>query len=537
MGDLLDGYDATSFADEALDDSGSALPGYERLLDALEELGRDTLTARSALRDQLQHLRGVTFTIAGDPGERTLPLDLVPRVIGADDWSELEAGLIQRVKALNLFLADVYGPRRVLSDRVLPAKLVLGAPGYHRPAWGVRMALGTHVHVAGLDLVKGADRRWLVLEDNLRVPSGVSYVLENREILTRSLPELYDSVPIRPVGHYPAMLLEALRACAPDGAGDPPTVVLLTAGIFNSAYFEHVLLARHMGVDLVEGSDLFVDGTTAYMRTTAGPRRVDVIYRRIDEEFIDPLAFRADSLLGVPGLLNAARAGRVTVANAVGNGVADDKAVYRYVPDLIRYYLAEEPKLEQVRTLCGAEPGDLEEIWDRFDELVFKPVAGSGGYGLVIGPIASKRELDGLRDVVGRDPGGWIAQELVSLSRHPTFTGQRLEPRHIDLRPFIVTGERSRVLPGGLTRVALPEGSMVVNSSQGGGSKDTWVLRPPPGQRRERAELGRVAQVGRVPVPEIGRGQQPLQQHQAQPLQHHQAQPLQHHQHGEGAPC
>jgi uncharacterized circularly permuted ATP-grasp superfamily protein len=517
MGDLLAGYDRSDFVDEALDETGASLPGYERLLAALEELGRDSLTERSAQRDQLQHLRGVTFTIASDQGERerTLPLDLVPRVIAADEWSELEAGLIQRVKALNLFLADIYSERRVLADGVIPARLVLGAPEYHRPAWGIKPALGVHVHVAGLDLVRGADRGWLVLEDNLRVPSGVSYVLENREILSRVLPELYDSVAIRPVAHYPAMLLEALRACAPEGAPDPPTVVLLTAGMYNSAYFEHVLLARHMGVDLVEGGDLFVDGTTVYMRTTAGPRKVDVIYRRVDEEFLDPLAFRADSLLGVPGLVNAARAGTVSIANAVGNGVADDKAVYRYVPDLIRYYLREEPQLNQVRTLVGAEPDDHEELFDRFGELVFKPVAGSGGYGLVIGPYASRQELDGLRSIVTRNPGGWIAQELVSLSRHPTFTGSKLEPRHIDLRPFIVTGDRSRVLPGGLTRVALPKGSMVVNSSQGGGSKDTWVLRAPP-EARERVSLNAVARAGRAVIADGGRAQQPLQQHQVQ---------------------
>ena len=521
MGDLLAGYDRAGFLDEALDGGGEPSPLYRRLLGALDELGVDALHSRAELRDRLQHLRGVTFTISGEDGERerTLPLDLVPRVIDAGEWALVEAGLVQRVRALNAFLADVYAERRVLRDRVVPPRLVLGSPQYQRAAWGIRPPLGVHVHVAGLDLVRGDDGRWLVLEDNLRVPSGVSYVLENREIMSRILPELFDSVAIRPVAHYPAMLLEALRACAPEGAPDPPTVVLLTAGIFNAAYFEHVLLARHMGVELVEGSDLFVEGTGVFMRTTAGRRRVDVIYRRVDEEFLDPLPFRADSLLGVPGVMTAARAGKVTIANAVGNGVADDKAIYRYVPDLIRYHLGEEPLLGQVPTLLCDEPGQLEEVCDRLGELVVKPVDGSGGHGMVIGPAADAATLDELRGRLLDNPRGWIAQELVKLSRHPTFTGERLEPRHIDLRPFIVQGEELSVLPGGLTRVALPEGSMVVNSSQGGGSKDTWVL----GQAQEartHPRLAEMARASRLPMlrgpdgDDPGRHHQPLQQHQ-----------------------
>jgi uncharacterized circularly permuted ATP-grasp superfamily protein len=527
MADLMAGYRDDGFVDEAIDAAGATRPWYDRLLAALEDLGPDTLGERAELRDRIQHLRGVTFTITGADGEheRALPLDLVPRVIAADEWAALEAGLVQRVKALNLFLADVYGPRRALRDGVVPPWLVLGSAAYQRAAWGLEPPLGVHVHVAGLDLVRGSDERWRVLEDNLRVPSGVSYVLENREILSRVIPEVFDQVAIRPVAHYPAMLLAALRACAPDGAADPPTVVLLTAGIFNSAYFEHVLLARHMGVDLVEGGDLYVDGTEVFMRTTAGPRRVDVIYRRVDEDFLDPLAFRGDSLLGVPALMNAARAGRVTIANAVGTGVADDKAVYRYVPDLIRYYLAEAPLLDQVRTLLCEVDGDRAEALDRLGELVVKPVNGSGGYGLVIGPDAGAAELAELRAKIVADPGGFIAQELVHLSRHPTFTGHRLEPRHIDLRPFVVQGQRTMVLPGGLTRVALPEGSLVVNSSQGGGAKDTWVLREAGGGLgRGRQSQSQAMGADGLPMasgpapPDDARGHQPLQQHQQHQL-------------------
>jgi uncharacterized circularly permuted ATP-grasp superfamily protein len=450
-------------------------------------------------------------------GERILPLDLIPRVIAADAWTGLEAGLIQRVRALNAFLADVYGRRQVLRDRVVPPWLVLGSPGYQRAAWGLRPPLGVHVHVAGPDLVRGHDRGWLVLEDNLRVPSGVSYALENREILSRALPELFDAVAIRPVAHYPAMLLQALRACAPEGAGDQPTVVLHTAGVFNAAYFEHVLLARHMGVDLVEGDDLFVDGARVFMRTTLGRRRVDVIYRRVDEDYLDPLSFRADSLLGVAGLVNAVRAGHVTIANAIGNGVADDKAVYRYVPELVRYHLGEEPLLGQVPTLLCGDPADLAEVLDRLGELVVKPVDGSGGHGLVIGPNATRGELEALRRRILAQPRGYIAQELIALSRHPTFLGDRLHARHVDLRPFIVQGDRTFVLPGGLTRVALPAGSMVVNSSQGGGSKDTWVLRSPnAGGRNGVAEVARTAWLPMMNLPERDTGQrwQPMQQHQ-----------------------
>ncbi len=519
MADLLAEYDASGFADEAFESYGSPAAGYDNVLSTLERLGLDTLRERAELRDRLQHLRGVTFTISGEggKGERTLPLDLMPRVITAAAWAGVEAGVVQRVRALNAFLADVYGRRQVLLDRVVPPWLVLGSPGYERAAWGIRPPLGVHVHVAGLDLVRGHDRRWLVLEDNVRVPSGVSYALENREILSRALPELFDAVAIRPVAHYPAMLLQALRACAPEGAADQPTVVLHTAGIFNAAYFEHVLLARHMGVDLVEGDDLFVDGTRVLMRTTAGPRQVDVIYRRIDEDYLDPLAFRPDSLLGVAGLVNAARAGHVTIANAIGNGVADDKAVYRFVPELVRYYLSEEPLLGQVRTLLCGDPADLPEVLDRLGELVVKPVDGSGGHGLVIGPAVARDELEVARRRILARPRAYIAQELVALSRHPTFVGDRLDPRHVDLRPFVVQGDGAFVLPGGLTRVALPAGSIVVNSSQGGGSKDTWVLRSAdPDSRHGGPTPVRTARLPMTSAPDRDEapGWQPLQQHQ-----------------------
>lgn len=477
---LLDDYDARSYRDEALSSDGAPLPHYVPVLSALEAIGCDALNRRVELREVVQRSRGVTFTMRteGADTERTFPLDLVPRIIPAEEWATLEAGLRQRVRALNLFLEDVYGEQAILRDGVIPWDMVLSSPQFQRRAWGIRPPGGVHVHVAGLDLVRGDDGDWLVLEDNLRVPSGASYVIENREVLTRVLPELFGSSPVRPVDHYPALLRAALRASAPPAAGNDPQIVLLTPGAYNSAYFEHTLLARHMGIPLVEGGDLMTEGDVVYMRTTRGRERVDVIYRRIDDEFIDPLALRPDSLLGCPGLLGAARAGMVTIANAIGNGVADDKAMFAYVPAMIRFYCNEEPLLGSVPTyLCG-DPDQRKEVLDRIGELVVKPVDASGGYGMLIGPAADDETIAEFRGRILAHPRRYIAQEVVRLTRHPTLVGDGLAPRHVDLRPFIVQGgDRIEVLPGGLTRVALREGSLVVNSSQGGGSKDTWVLR------------------------------------------------------------
>ncbi len=418
--------------------------------------------------------QGVTFDFAGE--ERPFPLDAVPRVIPQAEWAEVESGVQQRVLALEKFLADVYGEQRAVADGVIPARLISSSSHFHRQAAGVVSANGVRIQVSGIDLIRDERGAWRVLEDNVRVPSGVSYVISNRRVMAQTLPELFTSMRVRPVGDYPQKLLNALRAAAPAGIEDPVAVVL-TPGVYNSAYFEHALLARLMGVELVEGRDLFCAGGRVYMRTTSGPSRVDVIYKRVDDEFIDPLQFRADSMLGSPGLMQAARLGNVTIANAVGNGVADDKLVYTYLPDLIRYYLSEEPILPNVDTWRLEDPGALEEVLDRLDELVVKPVDGSGGKGLVVGPDATRAELDTLAAQLRADPRGWIAQPVVQLSTIPTLVDDGMRPRHADLRPFAVNdGNDVWVLPGGLTRVAMPEGQLVVNSSQGGGSKDTWVV-------------------------------------------------------------
>ncbi len=380
------------------------------------------------------------------------------------------------MRALEAFLADIYGEQNAVKDGVIPARLITSSSNFHRQAAGIDPANGVRIQVSGIDLIRDEQGTWRVLEDNVRVPSGVSYVISNRRVMAQTLPELFVSMRVRPVGDYPHKLLGALRASAPAGV-EEPTIVVLTPGVYNSAYFEHTLLARLMGVELVEGRDLFCSGGKVWMRTTAGPTRVDVIYRRVDDEFLDPLQFRADSMLGSPGLMLAARLGNVTIANAVGNGVADDKLVYTYLPELTKYYLGEEPLLQNVQTWRLEDPGALEEVLDRLDELVVKPVDGSGGKGLVIGPDASKDELATLRASLLKDPRGWIAQPVVQLSTIPTLVDDGMRPRHADLRPFAVNdGKDVWVLPGGLTRVALPEGELVVNSSQGGGSKDTWVV-------------------------------------------------------------
>lgn len=482
MEHLFEHYDRGSFFDEVFDADGSVRPHYEGLVGRLAGFSAQELHRRERIRDRIFRTQGITFTLADDEEglERTFPMDLLPRVIPGDEWDVIERGIVQRVTALNRFLEDLYvGEQAAVRDRVVPRWLVQTAEGFRREAFGIPVPHAARCLVSGVDLVRDADGSYRVLEDNLRNPSGVSYVLENRAAMTRVLPIAFAAERVRPVDHYGPMLLGALRAVAPPAAGDRPTAVILTPGVYNAAYFEHAFLARQMGVELVEGRDLVVEDHVVWMRSTSGTERVDVIYRRIDDEFLDPVVFRPDSLLGVPGLLSAARAGNVTIVNAVGNGVADDKAVYAFVPDLIRFYLGEEPALPNVTTYLLWDDEQRAEVLDRLDELVVKPVGASGGYGLVIGPRASDEELAAVRAAIEADPRGYIAQEVVGLSRHPTMVGDAFGPRHIDLRPFAISGERVEVLPGGLTRVALREGSLVVNSSQGGGSKDTWVLEGP----------------------------------------------------------
>ena len=477
--DLFEGYAPEAFFDEVFTEDGVVRPHYEDLVARLRSFTSKELTRRERLRDTAFRSAGITFTVYGeeDGVERTFPMDLLPRIIPADEWREIEVGLIQRVTALNRFLDDLYvGERAALRDGIVPSWLVMSSDGFRREAFGVPVPRGARCLVAGIDLVRDAHGTYRVLEDNVRNPSGIAYVLENRAAMTRVLPNLFGSLRVRPVDDYGIKMLSALRHVAPAAAGDP-TVVVLTPGLHNSAYFEHAFLARQMGVELVEGRDLVVDENVVYMRTTRGLERVDVIYRRIDDSFLDPVVFRRDSMLGVPGLMAAARAGNVTLANAVGNGVADDKAVYAFVPDLIRYYLGEEPILQNCDTYLLWDDDQRQEVLRRLDQLVVKPVAESGGYGICIGPMASDAELAEVEAAVRANPRGYIAQEVVSLSRHPTFIDDHISGRHVDLRPFVLSGETTEVVPGGLTRVALRAGSLVVNSSQGGGSKDTWVLR------------------------------------------------------------
>jgi uncharacterized circularly permuted ATP-grasp superfamily protein len=466
-GPYADAYDEMFAAD------GTVRSAYRALFESIAGLDAADLTARSAAIDRALADQGITFSLSGT--ERPFPLDLVPRVIAAAEWAKLERGVAQRVRALEAFLADVYGEFQILRDGVVPYSLITSCAHFHREAVGLAPPNGVRILVAGIDLIRDTAGNFRVLEDNLRSPSGVSYVMENRRTMARVFPDLFARYRVRPVGDYATHLLRALRAAATNVAD--PTVVVLTPGVHNSAYFEHSLLARQMGVELVEGRDLVCRDNVVYILTTDGERPVDVIYRRIDDEFLDPLHFRPDSVLGVAGLLNAARAGNVVIANAVGNGIADDKLTYTYVPDIVRYYLNEKPLLPNVDTFRCWLPDELAYVLSNMDELVVKPVEGSGGYGIVFGPSATTRELTALRRRVRANPRGWIAQPVVQLSTVPARIGDRLAPRHVDLRPFAVNdGKDVFVLPGGLTRVALPEGSLVVNSSQGGGSKDTWVL-------------------------------------------------------------
>ena len=469
-------YVPDGFWDEMFEAPGTVRPHYVDLARRLATLAAPDVARRQRAADLSFQAQGITFSLNQDPTgpEKTMPFDLIPRIVLAAEWSRIERGLEQRVRALNLFLHDIYHDQKILRTSLIPADLVLGSAGYRREFRNVEVPLGVYTHVVGSDLVRDGQGTWYVLEDNLRVPSGVSYLVENRRVLKRVWPQIFADYRVRPVEGYPQDLLDVLRSVAP--GTDEPTMVLLTPGLHNSAFFEHAFLAKSMGIDLVQGSDLFVDDAAVYMRTTRGKRRVDVIYRRVDDDFLDPLAFRADSLLGVPGLLATCRMGRVTLANAIGTGVADDKAIYAYVPTIIKYYLGEDEILPNVKTYVADDATERAYILEHIAELVVKSVNESGGYGMLIGPHAPKQDLEEYRERVRQNPRGYIAQPTLALSRHPTWANDHLEGRHVDLRPFILFGRDVKVTPGGLTRVALRSGSLVVNSSQGGGAKDTWVL-------------------------------------------------------------
>jgi uncharacterized circularly permuted ATP-grasp superfamily protein len=494
VADIFDGYRLARAWDEMFAAPGRPRAAYHALVSVLQPMDSGELRFRADQMARVFTDRGVTYDYAGE--ERPFPLDLIPRVIDALEWDLVARGVRQRVAALEAFLADAYGPGHAFDDGVIPWSLLFTSRNFRREMAGIIPPNGVRVHVAGIDLIRDEQGRFRVLEDNVRVPSGVSYVIENRLAMTRTFPALFAEQKVLDVDEYPSRLLAALRAAAPEGVADP-FIVVLTPGMHNAAYFEHTMLARLMGVELVEGRDLFCWRNRIYVHTTHGRRPVDVIYRRVDDDWLDPLHFRPDSLLGCPGLINAARAGKVAIANAVGNGVADDKLIYTYLPDLIRYYLGEDPLLENVESYRLNDPDVLEWALGSLETLVLKPVDGAGGAGIVIGPRATAEELAVLRVRVKANPRDWVAQRPVALSTSPVLVGERLAPRHIDLRPFAVNdGGDVWVLPGGLTRVALPEGELVVNSSQGGGSKDTWVIAP---GRSE--EPGRSAATMPVPGP------------------------------------
>ena len=439
------------------------------------------IAQKRAEADSAFHRHGITFAVYGeDTGkERLIPFDIVPRIIPMHEWSMLERGLVQRVQALNAFLHDIYNKQYIVTAGLIPAEQVFCNAQYRPEMQGVQVTNNLYAHIAGIDIVRaslpGGEATYYVLEDNLRVPSGVSYMLENRRMMMRLFPELFGRYKVRPVEHYPDLLLDTLRQASHADTHEP-TVVVLTPGAYNSAYFEHAFLAQQMGVELVEGKDLYVHDETVYMRTTRGPQKVDVIYRRIDDDFLDPLAFRADSALGVPGLLSVVRAGRVTLTNAIGTGVADDKSIYPFVPDMIRFYLNEEPILHNVPTYQCRHSNELDHVLNHMQDLVVKETHGAGGYGMLVGPAATRAEIEAFKTRVRAHPEQYIAQPTLALSACPTFVESGVAPRHIDLRPFVLSGQRVRMVPGGLTRVALKAGSLVVNSSQGGGTKDTWVL-------------------------------------------------------------
>jgi uncharacterized circularly permuted ATP-grasp superfamily protein len=463
--------------DEMRNADGSVRPHYQVLAEALATLPPDELERLKQAAELSLLTQGITFTVYGreEGTERIFPYDLLPRLVTAQEWDRIEQGLTQRITALNLFLRDVYFDAKILSDRVVPRELVYSCKHYRRQMRGLQVPRNVYISVVGTDLLRLDGGEFVVLEDNLRVPSGVSYMLTNRRVMKRTFPQLFQSYGVRPIEHYPQLLLATLKSLAPEGRAEP-NIVLLTPGVYNSAYFEHTYLARQMGIDLVEGRDLVTHDNVVYMRTTDGLKRVDVIYRRVDDDFSDPLVFRADSSLGCTGLFNAYRAGNVTVTNAFGTGLADDKALYAYVPRIIRYYLNEDPILANVETYLMTEEKERRHTLANLDKLVVKAVGESGGYGMLIGPASTIQQREEFARQIEANPRNYIAQPTLDFSRAPCLIGSHLEPRHVDLRPYILFGDKVNIVPGGLTRVALEKGSLVVNSSQGGGSKDTWVL-------------------------------------------------------------
>ena len=475
--DLFAGYSLSDAFDEMFDGKAQARRPYRKLHKELTRLTPDELLRSKQKADLTFFNQGITFTVYGrnEATERIFPHDLLPRIVSAADWDVIERGLTQRITALNLFLKDIYHERRILRDRVVPGDVVYTCKHFRRQMMRVKVPRDVYVNVMGTDLVRLPDGRFVVLEDNLRVPSGVSYMLSSRKVMKQIFPTLFRKCGVRPIEHYSQALLSTLRSLAPDGCVEP-TIVLLTPGVYNSAYYEHSFLARQMGIELVEGRDLVVHDNLVYMRTTRGLKRVHVIYRRVDDDFLDPLAFRVDSALGSPGLFSAYRAGNVTLANALGTGVADDKAIYAYAPKIIKYYLDQDPILDNVETLLMTDPVQRTHVLDNLTGHVVKAVGESGGYGMLIGPQSSADERAIMRERVMIDPRNYIAQPVLALSTAPCFIDGAIEPRHVDLRPYVLFGEKVTIAPGGLTRVALRKGSLVVNSSQGGGSKDTWVL-------------------------------------------------------------
>ncbi len=474
---ILDVYETEGFFDEMLDDGGAPRSGMTNIVEKLVSISQEEMVKQQESAERTLREMGITFTLKTEDGntERIFPFDLIPRIISAKEWSWIDRGLKQRIFALNAFLQDIYNEQRIIKDKVIPAALVHSSPGFRRECIGLKPPRGIWAHVTGTDLVRDSDGQIYVLEDNVRCPSGVSYVLENRDIMKRTLPNFFDVGKVCPVEEYPSKLLEMLLHLVPEGT-ERPTVAVLTPGIFNSAYYEHSFLAHQMGVELVEGRDLVVMDGYVKTRTTRGFKRVDVIYRRIDDDFIDPLCFRPDSVLGVPGLMEVYQQGRVALANAPGTGVADDKVIYAYVPDFIRYYLGEEPIIPNVPTYLCENPEDMGYVCDNLEHLVVKPANESGGAGILVGPHVSRGEREAYREQIKLNPRNFIAQPTLSLSRVPTLCDAGFEGRHVDLRPYALYGKEQYILPGALTRVALTKGSLIVNSSQGGGSKDTWVL-------------------------------------------------------------
>ena len=474
---LFDGYDTGGFHDEMFNADGTPRSSARLLFERINSVGDADLRRYQQAAEQLLFRMGITFNVYGDAAgtEKIFPFDIIPRIVAADEWAQIDRGLRQRVHALNLFIDDIYHEQRILKDRVIPSELVLSAKSFRKSCIGLKPPKGTWCHITGTDLIRHSDGKYYVLEDNLRCPSGVSYVLQNREIMKRTFPQIFDHSNVRPVGDYPSHLLQTLQDIAP-AALPSPTVALLTPGIYNSAYFEHAFLAKFMGIELVEGRDLLVMNGYLMMRTTKGFERVDVIYRRIDDDFLDPSTFRSDSMLGVTGLMDVYRSGRVALANAPGTGIADDKVIYAYVPKIIKYYLGEEAILPNVPTYVCWDDAERRHVLENLDKFVVKAANESGGYGMLVGPHSTADQRERFKDAISADPRNYIAQPTLALSRVPVIVDDHFEGRHVDLRPYVLYGKDIFVLPGGLTRVALKKGSLVVNSSQGGGSKDTWVL-------------------------------------------------------------